>query len=293
MTILHIGAHPDDEDIGLMTYMARKFGLRMIYWSATRGEGGQNQIGPYKGAALGIYRTWETLDARAVDGGESLFGPFYDFGFSKTGEEALDKWGRTKLVRELVGIIRWTQPQIVIGRWTGEPSDGHGHHRAVGLATLEAFEDAGNPEKFPEQFEQGLSPWQPQKFYHSTGIDWQPGEEGTFGEIQPELERAGVLRINTGEFDPIAGRTYQEVAWLAFNKHQTQAMGFIPSRGDFYYYYSLYKSLVPVPDKETSFFDGLDPALTGLADYPGAGSETLRISLEPIKRSAEKAFELF
>ena len=188
-TVLHIGAHPDDEDVGLMAYMSRKFGVRIIYWSATRGEGGQNRIGSYKGEALGIYRTWETLNARALDGGESLFGPFYDFGFCKTGEEALIKWDRAKLVRELVGVIRWTQPLIVISRWTGEPSDGHGHHQAVGQAAIEAFKAAGNPKEFPQQFEEGLSIWQPRKLYQSTGKDWQPGEAGTFGEIQPELER--------------------------------------------------------------------------------------------------------
>ena len=87
-TVLHIGAHPDDEDIGLLAYSYCKFGVRSVYWSATRGEGGQNRIGPYKEEALGIYRTWESLDARSQDGGECLFGPFYDFGYSKNAEEA-------------------------------------------------------------------------------------------------------------------------------------------------------------------------------------------------------------
>jgi LmbE family N-acetylglucosaminyl deacetylase len=89
-TILHIGAHPDDEDAGLMAYMSRKYGVRTVYWSATRGEGGQNRIGPYKAEALGIFRTWESMDARSVDGGEVIFGPFYDFGFCKNGDEALE-----------------------------------------------------------------------------------------------------------------------------------------------------------------------------------------------------------
>ena len=131
-TILHIGAHPDDEDVGLMAYMARRSGVRIVYWSATRGEGGQNRIGPYQGEALGIYRTWESLDVRAVDGGEALFGPFVDFGYCKTGEDALARWGRQNLVREIVRAIRLVQPQIVVGRWTGGAADGHGHHQAVG-----------------------------------------------------------------------------------------------------------------------------------------------------------------
>lgn len=241
-TILHIGAHPDDEDGGLMAYVAHKYNARIIYWSATRGEGGQNRIGPYTGDALGIYRSWESLDARTVDGGEALFGPFYDFGFCKTGAEAQEKWGREKLVKEIVRAIRMTQPQIVISRWTGQPSDGHGHHRAVGAATLEAVELAGDPARFPELRTAGLAAWQPSKVYLSTGGDWQPGEKGSFGGIQPDFERQGTLRINTGEFDPIANQTYQEQAWMAINQHRSQAMGFIPNRGDYYYYYILHKS---------------------------------------------------
>ena len=291
--VLHIGAHPDDEDAGLVAYMSRKFGVRTVYWSATRGESGQNRIGPYQGEALGIYRTWESLEARVIDGGEPLFGPFYDFGFCKSGEEALTKWGRENLVREIVRAIRLAQPQIVIGRWTGTVKDGHGHHQAVGQATLEAFQAAGDPALFTDQLTEGLAAWEPDKLYYSTGGDWQPGEDSDFGLRQPELDDKGLLRINTGEFDPISGRTYQELAWLAFNKYQTQAMGFVPNRDDFYYYYLLEKSRGPIPTRETSFYDGLDSSLTGLADYPGAGSEALRKSLEPIKRSAEKAFELF
>ncbi len=291
--MLHIGAHPDDEDGGLVAYMSRKFGIRTVYWSATRGEGGQNRIGPYQGEALGIYRTWESQDARAIDGGEPLFGPFYDFGFCKSGEEALAKWGRAKLVGEIVRAIRLVQPQIVIGRWTGTARDGHGHHQAVGQATLEAFEAAGDPTLFNNQLTEGLTAWQPHKLYYSTGGDWQPGEEAEFGLRQPELDDKGLVRINTGEFDPISGRTYQELAWLAVNKYQTQAMGFVPNQNDFYYYYLLDKSLGPISAGETNFYDGLDPGITGLADYPGAGSEAFRTSLEHIKQSAEKAFELY
>ena len=292
-TILHIGAHPDDEDGGLMAYIAHKYNARIIYWSATRGEGGQNRIGPYSGDALGIYRSWESLDARMVDGGEALFGPFYDFGFCKTAAEAQQKWGREKLVKEIVRAIRMTQPQIVISRWSGQPSDGHGHHRAVGQAALEAVELAGDPAQFPELSVTGLAAWQPYKVYLSTGGDWQPGEKGSFGQIQPDLEKRGALRINTGEFDPISNRTYQEQAWLAINQHRSQAMGFIPNRGDFYYYYTLHKSLVPVNGKEESFYDGLDSSLAGLADYPGGGSDSLRSSLKEVVDQVEAAYVQF
>ena len=293
--VLHLGAHPDDEDVGLMAYLAHKYGVRVVYWSATRGESGQNRIGPDKQEALGVYRTWESLSARAVDGGEALFGPFYDFGFSKSGEETLAKWGgREAVMREIVRAIRWVQPQIVIGRWTGRASDGHGHHQAVGAVTLEAFEAGGDPERFPELREQGLTTWQPRKLYFSTGGDWQPGEKNSaFGAFNPAFERDGFVRVNTGELDPISNRTYQEQAWIGFNSHKTQAMGFVPDKGHFYYYYELSRSLVTTSKRETGLYDGLDSSIIGLADYPGAADHSLRQNLEAIQARTMMAFNQY
>jgi LmbE family N-acetylglucosaminyl deacetylase len=293
--VLHIGAHPDDEDVGLMAYLAHKCGVRIVYWSATRGESGQNRIGPDKQEALGIYRTWESLSVRSVDGGEALFGPFYDFGFSKSGEETLTKWGgREVVIREVVRAIRWVQPQIVISRWTGRTNDGHGHHQAIGAVTLEAFEAAGDPDRFPKLQEQGLVAWQPRKLYYSTGGDWQPGEgNGAFGARNRAFERDGFVRVNTGELDPISNQTYQEQAWIGFNNHKTQAMGFVPNKGRFYYYYVLARSLVPTPKRETSLYDGLDSSLNGLADYPGEASISLRKNLKAIQSKAKTAFNKY
>jgi LmbE family N-acetylglucosaminyl deacetylase len=293
--VLHVGAHPDDEDAGLLPYLTHKLGVRCVYWSATRGEGGQNRIGPDKQEALGVYRTWESLAARALDGGEALFGPFYDFGFSKSGEETLSKWGgRDIVVREIVRAIRMVQPQVLISRWTGRPDDGHGHHQAVGAAALEAFEAAGDARRFPELKEQGLAAWQPRKLYYSTTGDWQPGEKAAaFGARRPEFEQDGCVRVDTGEFDPVVGLTYQEQAWRAFNQHKTQGMGFVPSKGPFYYYYARCKSLVSEPAREASFYDGLDRSLAGLADYPGQGRSFLRESLQAVVEQAETALARF
>jgi hypothetical protein len=189
------------------------------------------------------------------------------------------------------------QPQIIISRWKGISDDFHGHHQAVGKATYEAFEAAGDSDRFPEFEEQGLFPWQPSKFYHSennSGGDLKAGGAvNIFGRINPDFERSGILRLNTGEFDSIAGCTYQEQAWLAYNKNQTQSMGLAPEPGDFFYYFSLYKSLVSVPDRETEMFDGLDPSLTGLADYPANGSSSLRKELERIKDRVHQATQEF
>jgi LmbE family N-acetylglucosaminyl deacetylase len=284
--VLHVGTHPDDEDAGLMAFMSRKYGARTVYWSATRGEAGQNRLGPYFGDALGIYRTWESLDARAIDGGESLYGPFYDFGYSTNGEEAEAKWGRQELVREIVRAIRLVQPQILIARFSGSASDGHGQHQAIGSATAAAFDAAADPALFHEL---GLPAWRTSKLYQSTGGDWQPGEENVLGRLQPEFECDGFLRIDTGEHDPVAGISYQQLAWTAFNCHRTQAMGFLPEHGSFYYYYRLTRSLVATRAREGSFYDGLDPTLPGLVTYPGGRPPDLRKTLETICASVGSA----
>lgn len=283
--LLHLGAHPDDEDCGLIPYVSRGYGVRTVYWSATRGEGGQNRTGPERGEALGVVRTWESLAARRIDGGEVRYGPFYDFGFSKSGEDTLRRWGHADVVREMVRAIRQVQPLVLVCRWSGGPDDGHGHHQAIGLVVGEAFVAAGDPAQFPEL---GLPPWQPQKLYRSAAGDWQPGEDGSFGEIVEEYEQAGLLRIDTGAVDPVAGLTYQEQAHLAVNRHRSQGMAFVPQPGPYYYYYRLDEGRLSTA-RETSFFDGLDPLITGLARYPGAAWRDLHERLATVQRCVEEA----
>ena len=246
-TVLCVAAHPDDEEAGIVAYLARGLGIRTVCWSATRGEGGQNRVGPERDEALGILRTWESLTARTVDGGEALYGPFIDFGYCKRGEDALERWGRDAVVAELVRAVRLTQPSVVVSRWSGAESDGHGHHQAIGMAVPEAFEAAGDPASHPEL---GLPPWRPLKLYHSLAGDWQPGETTAFGALNADYDDAGFLRVDTDVFDRVAGRTYQEMAALVWNSHRSQAMGFVPDRGPFSSYYRLVESLVPVPDRE-------------------------------------------
>src|SRR5918992_2142236 len=287
--VVHVGAHPDDEEAGLMAYLSRGMGARTVYWSATRGEGGQNRTGSERAEALGVIRTWESLDARALDGGEVLYGPFYDFGFSRSGEEALSRWNRREVLREMVRAIRLVQPLVLISRWRGGPEDGHGHHQAIGLAVAEAFDAAGDGAAFPELRAAGLPPWQPRKLYSSAVGDWQPGEEFTFGAQLPDLDRQRFLRINTGEFDPISGRTYQELAWIGVNRHQSQAMAFLPVRGDYFAYYRLDRSFVETTEPEAGFFDGLDPTLPGLPQKAGSAVPPLPEGLEEAPQHAVSA----
>jgi LmbE family N-acetylglucosaminyl deacetylase len=284
-TVLHAGAHPDDEEIGLLAYVSFKHYGRAVYWSATRGEGGQNRINQYQGRSLGVYRTWESLAARELDGGECLFGPFVDFGFSKTADETFARWGRENLVRQLVYAIRLVQPQVVVSRWSGAREDGHGHHQAVGQALRTAFELAASSASFPELARYGCAPWRPLKMYVSGN---KPALIAT-GRINRNLERDGVLRINTGEYSHLLGRTYQEQAWLAFNRHQTQGVNALPAAGDFYYYFVLIKSSGELPTKETAIFDGLDASLSGLVsgvdEVPAYVTRTLREAEEKVQEA--------
>jgi LmbE family N-acetylglucosaminyl deacetylase len=286
--VLHLGGHPDDEDSGMVAYLSRRHAARTVYWSATRGEGGQNRRGPERAEALGVVRTWESLDARRLDGGEVLYGPFYDFGFSKSGEDTLRRWGRDAVVGEVVRAIRSVQPLVVVCRWSGTPDDGHGHHQAVGLVAEEAFDAAADPERFPEL---GLPPWRPAKLYRSVAGDWQPGEDGSFGVLVAEYEDAGYLRLDTGEVDPVALVSFQEQAHVAVNRHRSQGIGFVPEPGPYYYYYRLVRGGRPGQGRESSFYDGLDPRLPGLADYPG--DDSARPGLAAAWEALEEAADSF
>jgi LmbE family N-acetylglucosaminyl deacetylase len=308
-TILHLGAHPDDEDSGLLVYASRKLESRVVYWSATRGEGGQNIVNSYRDEALGLFRTWESIAAREIDGGESMFGPFIDFGFSKNARDTFARWNHKDLLREVVRAIRLVQPQVVVSRWAGTPEDGHGHHQAMGEIALEAFDLAGDPGSFPDLMDDGLVPWQPLKLYRSgSGLQhlMNAGKGVTTASSHTRFpQQDNVITINTGEFDPTDGQTFQERAWNAINCHQTQGLGFCPSPGDFYYHFFLLKSLVPLSSGNTDIFAGLDPTLTGLADFldksPDASefvmqqldSELeLRETLSLVKQRVKEAIEL-
>ncbi|HJT88382.1 MAG TPA: PIG-L family deacetylase, partial [Bryobacteraceae bacterium] len=161
-TVLMIGAHPDDERTGVLAYFARGRHMRTAYLSATRGEGGQNLIGPEQGPELGIIRTQELLAARSIDGAEQFFTRAIDFGFTKTPQETFQKWGRERILSDMVWVIRRYRPDVVILCFTGTPRDGHGQHQASSILGREAFEAAGDPSRFPEQL-QYVEAWKPKR----------------------------------------------------------------------------------------------------------------------------------
>src|SRR5579862_7395758 len=167
-SVLMIAAHPDDENTALLAYFARGRKVRTGYLSLTRGEGGQNLIGPEQGDALGVIRTQELLAARKIDGAEQFFTRAIDFGFTKTAEETFEKWGHDKILSDVVWVIRRFQPDVIVLRFSGTPRDGHGQHQASAILGREAFSVAADPSKYPEQL-QWVQPWQARR------LMWNPG----------------------------------------------------------------------------------------------------------------------
>ena len=164
VTVLYITAHPDDEDAALMTWLARREGVRTGLLTLTRGEGGANLIGAESYDALGILRTEELLAAGRVYGLDAqFFTRMADFGFSKRLDETLDQWGKQNVLGDCVRVVRTYRPDILISRFHGKRRDGHGNHQAAGMLSFEVFKAAADPNAFPEQIAAGLRPWQPKK----------------------------------------------------------------------------------------------------------------------------------
>ena len=200
--VLMIAAHPDDEDTSLLTTLAREWGVETAYLALTRGDGGQNLIGPELWEGLGVVRTGELMAARSLDGGEQYFTRAFDYGFSKTSEEALTLWPREELLRDVVWVVRRFRPQVIVSVFTGTPADGHGQHQAAGIIAREAFTAAGDPQRFPEQLALGVEAWQPSKLYQSSR-----GFGGRGGGPAPDA-----LAVSTGE--AVACRSKQELDFL-------------------------------------------------------------------------------
>ena len=158
-SVLYMAAHPDDENTRLLAYMSKERLYRTGYLSLTRGDGGQNLIGDEQGIDLGLIRTQELLAARRIDGAEQFFSRAYDFGFSKTTEEALRIWDKEKILSDAVWVIRKFRPDVIITRFPPDSRAGHGHHSGSAVIAAEAFKAAADPARFPEQLKFGVKPW--------------------------------------------------------------------------------------------------------------------------------------
>jgi len=217
-SVLHTGAHPDDEDSSFLARAARGDHARVGYLALNRGEGGQNIIGPELFDALGVIRTEELLQARRLDGGEQFFTRTFDYGFSKSRDEAAAKWNEREVLGDMVRVIRLFRPLVIYSRFSGTPADGHGHHQLAGYLTPIAYKAAADPTQFPEQLKEGLRPWQARKLYRGVGF-------------RPDPANPATTEVQTGVFDPVLGRTYNEIAAEGRSQHKSQEMGSIEPRG--------------------------------------------------------------
>ena len=162
-SVMMIVAHPDDEDGGMLTLESRGAGARVAMMTLTRGEGGQNAMSSETYDALGLIRTNELLRADEFSGTEQYWSRVADYGFSKTIDEAFQQWGHDRVLYDVVRAVRLNRPLVITSVFTGNVTDGHGHHQVSGEMAQEVFKLAGDPNVFPDQIAQGLRPWSPLK----------------------------------------------------------------------------------------------------------------------------------
>lgn len=277
--ILHITAHPDDEDGGMLTLESRGRGATVMLLTLTRGEGGQNKVGSSLFDELGILRTLELLESDRYYGVEQRFTRVADFGFSKTPQETFEKWhGHDIALADMVRVIREFQPDVITSRFQGTDRDGHGHHQAAGILAREAFRAAADPNRFPEQLKEGLLPWQAKKFYMDnvrSNEDW-------------------TVRFKTSATDPeLGGQSYAQVALNGLRHQLSQGAGsWTLGPGDRYSYYKLVDATLPNyhPEHENDFMDGIDTSLVGLAPYESQQSAPLLpVDLANINKGIQSA----
>ena len=277
---MHTAAHPDDEDSGLLAKLTRGDNARVSYLSLTRGEGGQNVIGSELFESLGIIRSEELLQARRLDGGEQYFTRFMEYGFSKKREEAARIWGEKAVLGDIVRAIRIFRPLVVISRFSGTPADGHGQHQLAGYLTPLAYKAAADPNQFPEHFQEGLSPWQAKKLYVGQGF-------------AASAQNVPSLTIATGEYDPLIGRSYFEIAMEGRSQHKSQEMGSLELRGKQQSGVRLLETNVAKSETERSVWDGIDTSIKGIPALVGLRDSPIDNELNDAQNAAARALAAF
>src|SRR5262245_47682845 len=252
-SVMHTTAHPDDEHGGLLAWLSRGTGARVALMPLNRGQSGDNALGPQLFDGLGLIRTEELRIAGQYYGLDAqYFTSVIDYGFSKRLEEALDKWGREPVLRDVVRIIRTERPLVLVSRFQGNERDGHGNHQTAGVMTIQAFRAAGDPKIFPDQIAGGLRPWQPLKVYIGGARE---NEDWT-------------VRVDPGAFSPWLGMSYSDFARVGLSFQRSQNSGRLSlSPGPQLAYYKRVDTVVDGAGKasrEDTFFDGIDTSLTGL-----------------------------
>lgn len=309
-SLIMFTAHPDDEDGGVLSYESRYMGADTTLFTLNRGEGGQNVMSSDFWDQLGLVRTQELLAADRYYGVHQYFSRVADFGFTKTKEEALKKWGYDRVLYDSVRVVRMTRPLVVTSVFAGNVSDGHGQHQVSGEMAQEVYKAAADPKMFPDQIRAGLRPWAPLKMYvrlpfapvtdkgvydYATG-HWAPARFRNYiDDAWIEGRPSPTLAISEGRYDPAVGLSYIQIGRLGLNEQKSQNGGIgMPPAGPDSSAYHLYASRVPTVANEASFFDGIDISLPGIANYaPAAQRGWIRERLASINSLVEQATRNF
>jgi LmbE family N-acetylglucosaminyl deacetylase len=250
-SVLYIAAHPDDENTRLISYMSNEVKARTAYLSLTRGDGGQNLIGPEIRELLGVIRTQELLAARSIDGGEQRFTRANDFGYSKHPDETLEIWNKDDVLSDVVWAIREFKPDIIINRFDHRtPGRTHGHHTSSAMLSMEAFDMANDASKYSSQLKLTQT-WQPQRLFFNTSW-WFYGSQEKF----EEADKSNMLSFDIGTFYSTKGSSNNELASMASSQHLSQGFGRLSQRGSQQEYIEFLKG-EPL-DGSNDVFAGID-----------------------------------
>src|SRR6266446_5647304 len=260
--VLYLAAHPDDENTNLMALWANGSLYETAYLSVTRGDGGQNLIGPELRERLGIIRTEELLAARRLDHGQQFFSRAVDFGFSKTAEETLRIWDHDKILSDVVWVIRRFRPDIVVTRFSPEDHLTHGHHTASAILAQEAFSAASDPKRFPEQL-RFVKPWRATRLVWNTSPFF-------FSNRNLAFDPTGLTTLEAGGYNPLLGKAYTEIAAASLSMHKSQGVGSPPRRGARKEYFKLLEG----QPMTSALFEGVD---TGWSRVPNSESVAAKI----------------
>ncbi|NMH28915.1 PIG-L family deacetylase [Flavobacterium silvaticum] len=262
-SVLYIAAHPDDENTRLITWLANDKKARTAYLSLTRGDGGQNLIGPQLRELLGVIRTQELLEARKIDGGIQYFSRANDFGYSKNPDETLAIWNKDEVLQDIVKVIREFRPDVIINRFDARtPGSTHGHHTSSAILSLEAFDLAGKESSFPQLMK--LPAWQPKRLYMNTSW-WFYGSKEKFDKA----DKTNLIKISTGTFYPEFGKSNQEIAALSRSSHKSQGFGSSGVRGQDEEYLEFLKG--EKSNGSTDLFYGIDTSWNRVAGGKAIG----------------------
>lgn len=242
-SVLYLAAHPDDENTRMLGWLVNEKHIPTAYLSITRGDGGQNILGPHLGPALGLIRTHELLEARKLDGGAGqYFTRAVDFGFSKTTGETFKHWDEKTLTGDVIWVMRRFRPDVVICRFPPTEQAGHGQHSASAVLAHKAFLVAGSSDAYKEQF-QYLQPWQPKRILFNA---YRFGDRNTTNDKQFKLE--------VGQYNSLLGMGYGELAGISRSIHRSQGAGTRSVPG----MQTEYLQLVDGAPFDSSMFDGID-----------------------------------